>query len=360
MVNPMTRTMASSILALAVLLGATRSEAADDEFLGPEYPLEVRISYPAGLFQWLDSLANTSAGKTIPIHRQEFVRRWGKPTAADNALLLKFRRARVAHHAATRNASALLGIFCSERDVKAALAAARKDLSPDEASDLAEALAGLTPKFDALWDDGAVPKAFVKRVGDDPQRAELATLLARIAAFFDVDPKALPRPHLVLVPVPEGWGTHAQAVGRQLLLEIRAGDGLPEQAAVIVHENTHFLFQAMPQARRAELAAAAKALHESGETAWTTLQEALPTAFGQGIADRIVRPAQWSRRNPWYHDPEVDAYAKSLHAAANHALAGDGRFDDVFLRRAVQAWLDRGKRRGPKMRGMEAAPRVEP
>lgn len=354
----MKRTLAASLLLVVTAL-ASPARASEGDFLGPAYPLDVDVSYTAGLFQWVDSLANTSIGKTIPAHKREFVRRWGRPTAQDNELLLEFRHARFAHAAATHDPSTLLGIFCAAPSVDAAIAAARKNLTDDETADLRAALSGLAPKFDEIWDGGAVPRAFVERVAKDPQRAELAAFLAKVAAFFGVDPNALPRPRLVLVPVPDGWGTHAQAVGRLLLLEIRPGDGLAQEAAVIVHENAHFLLEAIPEARRAALAAEAKSLHGSGETAWKTLQEALPTTLGQGMADRMFRPIEWSRRDPWYHTPEVDGYAKALHATVNHVLARGGRFDEDFVLQAVQVWVDGGKRHGPEILGMDAGGKAE-
>jgi hypothetical protein len=48
-------------------------------------------------------------------------------------------------------------------------------------------------------------------------------LLAKIVRFYDVDPLAVPPPRLALVPVPSGFGTHAEAIGGVLLLEIRSG-----------------------------------------------------------------------------------------------------------------------------------------
>src|SRR5262245_4707914 len=100
----------------------------------------------------------------------------------------------------------MLGIFSEAPSVEAAIAAASKNLTPEDSADLAAALSGLAPKFDQIWDGGAVPRAFVKRVAKDKRRAELAAFLAKVAAFYGVDPAAMPRPRLVLVQVPDGWG----------------------------------------------------------------------------------------------------------------------------------------------------------
>jgi hypothetical protein len=166
----------------------------------------------------------------------------------------------------------------------------------------------------------------------------LDRLLVRLASFYGVAADALPRPRLVLVPVPGGHGTHAYAINRTLVLEICPGDRLADQAAVVVHENAHFLFSQLPNDQRRRLEAAARAASPEGAAAWVTLHEALPTALGQGVTDRMFRPWGWSRKARWYDNQEVDRYAKALLPLLDRALASGAGLDETFVRQAVAAF----------------------
>ena len=141
---------------------------------------------------------------------------------------------------------------------------------------------------------------------------------------------------MILVPVPHGYGTHAEAVGRFLLIEVREGESLADQAEVIVHENAHFLFDRVPRERRAALRAAAARQGAAGERAWSLLREALPTALGQGVAGHELRPRAWSIEDPWYHIGDIDRYAKALHPLVADAVSSGRRFDEEFVRDAVR------------------------
>jgi hypothetical protein len=181
-----------------------------------------------------------------------------------------------------------------------------------------------------------VPRAFLRSAQEDPALPRLDALLVRLARFYGVPPDGAPRPRLLLVPVPAGWGTHAYALRRTLLLEIREGDRLADQAAVVVHENAHFMFSRIPAARQERLEAAARAVSPTGADAWALLHEALPTALGQGVADRAFS-TDWSTRGHWYHRPDVDRYAKALMPLVDRTLAEGGGLDEVFVTRAVAA-----------------------
>jgi hypothetical protein len=327
--------LAALLLATAVAQPPT---ALKDPF-GPLYPIDAEASYPAALFQWLDSLAQTSVGKTVPAHRADYVRRFGRATPDDVAAIERFWRARLAHETSSGSRSDLLGIFCAAPTVEAGLRAAGERLDTQARADLEAALAHFRPKFDEVWAGGAVPRRFLGSLPEDPSTAKLADLLGRAARFFGADGATLsPKPRLVLVPVPDGWGTHAQAIGRQLLLEIRPADRLADQASVIVHENVHFLWEAMPEERRRGLEAVARAQGPHGAEAWAVLREALPTALGQGVADRTFRPLDWSRRAPWYDTAEVDAYAKAIYPLVQQAIELGSYFDPEFVRLAVATY----------------------
>jgi hypothetical protein len=121
-------------LAVAALTAASPAAAAatrrDRLLLAVPYPIEAAPSFPAGLFHWIDSLAGTTQGKTVPAHRAEYLRLFGPLTEDDRTQLEPSSRparstrseAENAMRRAFRRASAMLGVFCGSATVDAALA----------------------------------------------------------------------------------------------------------------------------------------------------------------------------------------------------------------------------------------------
>lgn len=344
----MTGTAAGPALLAAVLLAVTPTETSPPKtelLLRESYPLEVSVSFPAGLFHWIDSIAGTSHGKTIQAYQQEFEDRFGKPTQEDLRVLAGFTRARAHHATAARTRApsdlpvppiaALLERFCEARTIEAALDGLRSELNLEDLNSVRRALDHFRPRYETIWNKGKVPSQFLRRCRKDPAKSALADLLEQIARFFGTDPLEPPRPRIVLVPVPPGFGTHAEAVGRNLLIEIRPGEGLADQASVIVHENAHLLFARLGPERTRQLASLALGRGPLGRSAWRTLHEALPTALGQGVADSRFRPRVWSERASWYHTRDVDTYAKAIYPMVRAALESGDRLDENLVHRLL-------------------------
>ena len=267
------------------------------------------------------------------------MRLFGGFDAQDRAHLDAFARVRLAHAQEPAPPLAFRGMSAMRErlfdgDAADPMAALAADLTREEMADLRASLAWFAPKYVKVWQDGRLPRAFLAAARSDPAAKKLDAFLARLAKFYGVAPDGSPRPRLLLVPVPDGWGTHAYALKRTLLLEIRDGDRLPDQAAVIVHENSHFLFSRIPRERQERLEAAARAAGPAGAAAWATLHEALPTAMGQGVADRAFRRG-FSTEARWYHTEDVDRYAKALLPLVDRTLAAGGVLDETFVTRAV-------------------------
>ena len=326
--------------ALALLIAVLPAEAGvhhqDWLFLARPYPIEAAPSFPGGLFHWIDSLAGTSGGKTVPAHRAEYLRLFGALAPEDRAHLRAFLAAR-----AVQPSSAMLGVFCRAATVEDALTAIRPDLASEAWEGLAKALAHFRPKYEIVWKSGAVPNAFLERVRRDRGRARLERLLARVVGFYGVNPLGVAPPRLALVPVPDGYGTHAEAIGDVLLLEIRKGEGLADEASVVIHENAHFLWSLVPEERRLRLAGFAEGLDDASAQAFRLFGEALPTALGQGVADRSFRPLNWSLDGPWYHRQDVDRCAKRIYPVVREALDRGLTLDEGFVERALRAAADR-------------------
>lgn len=59
--------------------------------LAPGYPVDADVSHTAGLFHWVDSLAGTSAGKTVAAHRRQYAWTFGVFTQPDYDQLVALR-----------------------------------------------------------------------------------------------------------------------------------------------------------------------------------------------------------------------------------------------------------------------------
>lgn len=308
------------------------------------YPLEVSAAFHSALLHWLDSLAALNppigtSGKTVEAHRKAYRLAFGVPTERDIETLRRFRKAR-ADFADGKRGDASHGLtlaFFEAPDLDAALQRARTMLSEENADGLEESLRHYAPRYREIWQDGKIPRTFLERAGKR-RLAALGEFLVEVARFYGVPPDQEPRPHVVLAPVDPGFGTHAQAIDRFLLIEIRHWEGVLDEVAPIVHENAHFLAQRMDRDRTDALEAFANERGTSARGAWKLLTEALPTAIAQGVAEQKFHPGRWSMRDNWYHVDAIDGYAKALFPIVKKALENDGSFDTAFLKKALSVY----------------------
>jgi hypothetical protein len=271
--------------------------------LGTAYPIDVSVSFHKALLHWLDSLtaltgAGFTAGKTIEAHRREYEKLIGRLSPEDQSMLRRYHgvRLRYVEQADIAQRDDLTLAFFETPNLASALERAGKLLDASAAEHLSAALLHFEPYYRRIWREGRVPEGFVRRAKRFERRTELERFLLGVAHFLGVPAGRERPPQLVLVPVPSGFGTHAQAIGSRLLIEIRSGESLREEVAPIVHENVHFLFQRIPSPRLAELERVALAAKPWGRDAWRHLKEALPTAIAQGIAEQAYGRPAWSMK----------------------------------------------------------------
>jgi len=352
----------ASVAPKPVGLAATESSAEST------YPFEVRAPFHAGLFHWLDSIAGTSGGKTIPVYRKEFARRFS-PTLDDRSSIRAFREARVfyADGGVSQSAadarleaqkasgmtgapsqagpasfpphgySSMLGVFLETDSLEASLARLGTETDGAHLSALTRALESFKTRYRSIWGEAHYLPKFVADLDQPGNHRPIEKYLAEMARFFGVSATDPPRPRLILVPVPPGDGTHAQAVGVNLLLEIRPGDKPLDQISVIAHENAHFLFERIPQERRHRLEEAAIAAAPQGHEVWELLHEALPTALGQGVAQARTHPLHFTLDDPWYHIPAVDRLAKKIYPIVEQAMDEGRPLDESLVTAMVRA-----------------------
>jgi hypothetical protein len=339
-----------AILAVACATLPVPAETKPQEagrLFGDTYPIEVSISFHKAFLHWMDSLAmlaghGFTGGKTVEAHRRQFeVVLGGLPTRKDVEMLKRYHAVRSGYvrQSDPERRNRLTLAFLEASSLDDALERAAGLLETNSARALAGSMRHFMPLYRQIWKDGEVPRSFLARARNFERREELASLLAEVARFYGVSPGQDPRPELVLVPVPPGFGTHAQAIESFLLIEIRNGEALIDEVAPIVHENAHFMYRKIPESRREELEQTALA-ERRGPDAWPLLTEALPTAIAQGVADQTFRE-DWSTVRPWYHDESVDRYAKRIFPLVRDALRDGGSLDRAFVKKLVSAYEHR-------------------
>jgi hypothetical protein len=143
---------------------------------------------------------------------------------------------------------------------------------------------------------------------------------------------------LCFVLLPFNGPTHAQAIGSRLLIEVRPVDTPADQTQVVAHESAHYLFELMQPERVSALEARARSLGEPGERAWKLLQEALPTALGQGLAVSRLTPSEFDPNGTWYHIASIDRFAKRIFPILRREMEAGRTIEGPFLEEALRAY----------------------
>lgn len=327
----------------------------DQQF--PPVAIEVQAGRFTSLFHWVDSLAESSPGKNRSLYYSDWVRRFGPMPPEQRQLLKRFAAVRLRREPSRHGTPQAVDAEClpylelagPSRRQRLSIAAFESNgiedylqrtaalLDDGERAVLAETLRTFAPQHEQITHDIAYLEPFRTALarflaGERPQ-----ALLARFARFYDVwfDPAALPMVHLVALNHDES-PTHAEANGRHLLLEVRPSDTPEIQVQAVFHELAHHLFHRLPDARQRQLQARFYRQGVNGMTAWTLTYEALPTAFGQGLAQAILAPRHYGWPLTWYHIPEIDAAAKAIYPVLRQRFFAGGTLWDEFPEQIVE------------------------
>jgi len=317
----------------------------------PVVRFETEVTYVASFVHFVDSVAGTSGGKTISTYQHLWAIKNGEPQGEVALAILHFLAARDSRHAhqvcEDRSGSAGAqrsweGVFLLRAlealDIDSFLDSIRPCLTEPEERALSSALSVLRPGFDAFWQRahwlGRFDAAFQRFLDE----GSLTSYLGEVARFMDVDPASAPPPVLCFVLLPVDGPTHAQAIGRRLLIEIRPSDTPADQVQVVAHETSHFLFELIAPDRLGALERRARAEGEDGARTWMLLQEALPTALGQGLATARLTPAGFHLSSKWYHTPAIDTFAKRIYPIVAREIDAGRTIDGPFLDEAIRAY----------------------
>jgi hypothetical protein len=353
--------LAAAALFLAGCAGAARPDASAPSPGAharwgdpPRIAVEIDVSFATNLFHWVDNLAGTSLGKNRDTYRRHWRQMVGPLDDEDRAALDAFRRARRwipadvpawdLHPGCSPDRS---GLSTRERLSAAAMKASDVDdllrrasgvVPPREVARLSHALGRFEPRFrEELWPRSAYLGSFREDLERFLEAPPTRHVFEMIVSFLEARPDPSNPARISLVAILEHGPTHAEAAGRHLLLEIRPRDRGRNQTQVLFHEFAHYLFRSLPAADRARIAGSFLTEGAAGALAWLLLQEALPTALGQGVAQVRLAPVGFRAGDPWYHREPVDAYAHALFPVVQRALANRRTLTDTFPAGALTA-----------------------
>jgi hypothetical protein len=338
-----------TLLALACAVISGEGAAAAPHTTPGGLRLQTDVSYTANLVHWVNNLAGTSGGKTMPAYRAHWQQRFGDPSEPDLEALRTFATLRgtpgaPAERPDVGNDAGCLPVeaeimswhqrFMSEAMRASSvegLAHALYAEAPTERSLLSASLTHFEPRFRAVWQDLGHVRAFEGRFHRFLEQGGLPAYLDTMAAFFGVDSRAAPPMRISFMGLPSNGPTHAEADGDDLLVEIRPGDSPEAQIQVVAHEASHFLMRRLSAARVDALAAEALSQGEAGALVWRLMWEGIPTALGQGLAEARLIPNRFNTDQRWYHLESVDRFAKLIYPGLAEAVEAGRPLDGALM-----------------------------
>ncbi|MGH9869745.1 MAG: hypothetical protein ACREAA_16475 [Candidatus Polarisedimenticolia bacterium] len=341
--------MIMPVTACAMLLSATLSASAAPATLR----LQTDVSYTANLVHWVDNLAGTSVGKTLPVYRSAWSARFGPLDQRDRQALQEFVRLRMAPIPSGAEVMNRSGCLPVESDVlswhQKFLAAAMQassvqelsallssPLSTQDAEKLGAVLRHFEPRFRQIWEGLEHVRSFQGRFESFLREGGLPAYLDTLAGFFGVNPADTPPMKVSFIGLPADGPTHAEADGDHLLVEIRPNDRPEHQIQVVAHEASHFLMRRLSAQRVDALAAEAHGQGAAGALIWRYMWEGIPTTLGQGLAEAKLTPATFSTSLKWYHIGTVDRFAKLIYPSVSRAVLDGGTLDGPLMRRLAR------------------------
>lgn len=218
-------------------------------------------------------------------------------------------------------------------------------LTESDRQELRAMLDDWQPSFDSWWRD-VQPQVEreSERIAAMLARAEVHDAIRDTEALFGVKNAPGIALQAIYRPGPVRHST-AQLIGSTGVAEIWTAARPEAIVPVFVHEYCHYLWAELPpqQVTVAERAATAQDRSGSGYGAWVLLQEALPTALGNGRIGRVLLSPEdgqryLERKRSLYADDDIDAAAKALLPIVDDLVASHGTIATAaFAKRYVEA-----------------------
>lgn len=180
----------------------------------------------------------------------------------------------------------------------------------------------------------------LKSVGE---RADVQGLFEKAVRFYGGTwPDDVPLV-IYLGPIPSDRGhTTATMIADSALVEALLGEkDFPGRFGVVFHEICHGVFESQPLDLQREMDSWFKSADSSkyGDYAYKLINEALATALGNGLAFRAITGAE--DRAPWYDNPEIDEFARSIYPRVAEYFDAGKTMDRDFVLHAVEQYKKR-------------------
>ncbi|PKL75513.1 MAG: hypothetical protein CVV27_14980 [Candidatus Melainabacteria bacterium HGW-Melainabacteria-1] len=244
-------------------------------------------------------------------------------------------------------------------------------MRPTDAEDLGEILFGFEARFDVWWRDSgqalaeAGGTAFVEQL----QQHQLPDLIERASRFYQA--KLSSRSVFAFNFLARPTGGEPSFNGEQLenhsLIEVMPStQGLNTNLDVTLHELCHYFYARVGREEERRLMAHfAAAQRPEAIAAYNLLNEALATAIGNGLVNRLLMgesrfDAYLRREGSFYNDPFLDPLAKAIYPRVEQALVqaehlSDAGFVMDYLALAERTLGERLRSPMPLLRTMAAA-----
>lgn len=216
-------------------------------------------------------------------------------------------------------------------------------MQAQDAEALARILFHFEDRFFTWWDSTGQPMAergaqtFASYLKDKG----LTGLLQSAGSFYgaQLDTNSIIAFNFIARPnLGQSSKVNGEQVGNQSLIEIKEGAKTLYQMDVVIHELCHYLYRRAPRSEEALLIQRFSDLHSADAiAAYNLLNEALATAIGNGIGNRILLPAADFQRlenteGSFYNDPWLDPLAKAIYPRVAEALqAGESVHSQSFV-----------------------------
>lgn len=218
--------------------------------------------------------------------------------------------------------------------------------SPSDIEKIDAILSHFEPRFVKWWKSSAQASLsdFKKALNRKVNQLEIQKKLNEFAKFYEAE---YPKNYLIYInlfyrPVSKTKGTFATVYENHAAVEVIPGEKVANILDVVIHEICHFFHSSASEEKKRQLLS--KFANSSDPIALAThniLNEALATAFGNGIAAELWMDSKHyktraNKASGFYNDIAIDAAAKSLIPMLKEDIQeGKTLYSPKFTERAI-------------------------
>jgi len=204
-------------------------------------------------------------------------------------------------------------------------------IQPQDAEVLAKLIFHFEKRFFSWWDTKgqSLAESGANTFAEQLQNAGLINLLEKASLFYqaELDETSLLGFNFIARPdLGKNTSVNGEQVSNQSLIEIKENAKIINQMDVVIHELSHYLYRRSSRDNEASLMQHFSKLNSADAiAAYNLLNEAIATAIGNGIVNRILMPLDSFQRmeakeRSFYNDEWIDPLAKAIYPRVADAL----------------------------------------